>query len=351
MLAEGFRLQYRVLRCAAETFNDVFVLGTRNAVPLRLSSFCRRFIPLVGTRFSDGDDRRINQVCDEFGITFVLPSCLASTRFLARHRHLINASCFPVPSPEVFDQLDDKWRFVALCGELNVPHPSTQCFATRDDLLAAAASGEAPMPAVVKPLAMWGSAGVLKIEATDEIDKLEIDYQPILLQAFFPGRDLSAFYCCRQGEVASSAIYCKTSRELEFMKNASIDQHARRIIGWLGYDGVLGFDVRQADDGSIAFIECNPRFWYNMNLVMIAGLNFVAIGSDESVSAGDHPNDLTAESVTRPWALLGKLSTPWTLTASDWNALSHHLRDPLPIACMAIQRLMGLYDIANGLQL
>ena len=26
------------------------------------------------------------------------------------------------------------------------------------------------------------------------------------------------------------------------------------------------------------FLECNPRFWYNMELTMFAGLNFVEAG-------------------------------------------------------------------------
>ena len=41
-------------------------------------------------------------------------------------------------------------------------------------------------------------------------------------------------------------------------------------------------------DGAVHYLECNPRFFYKINLSMIAGVNFVAHGLPHSAH-GTHP--------------------------------------------------------------
>src|SRR6476620_2529165 len=80
----------------------------------------------------------------------------------------------------------------------------------------------------------------------------------------------------------------------------------RKIIQATNYSGVIGFDLRQRDDGRFVFLECNPRFWYNMELTMLAGANFVrssrpptiAVSSDSTFGNG-MTADLSSWNATR----------------------------------------------------
>jgi len=347
LLAEGFRLQYRVLRCAAAALDGIVVLGTPAARPLRLSRLCGRFEPLGHDRFEPDDLGRINDICERLNIGIVIPTCGETSRFVARHRAELAVPAYDTPTAETFDRLNDKWRFSQLCAELAVPQPGTALFENAAAIASALREGRLTPPFMVKPLGMWGSYGVARIDTAEDLRRLPVAYEPILVQDFVEGRDLIAFFCCREGRVLDTIVYAKTAGELRFLERNILVTHARRIVAHLACDGVVGFDVREAPDGALSFIECNPRFWYNIDLAMVAGRNFVALGLGQGTRAA---GPRLPASVSRPWSLLRKCARPWSLTGSDMALLHHVLRDPLPLGWMALQRLTGGYGQAVGRQ-
>jgi predicted ATP-grasp superfamily ATP-dependent carboligase len=344
ILAEGPRLQYRVLRCAAEYFNEVYILGTPESTKLRLSRFCTKFF-----RFSGSFDvidatsiAQVNALCERLSIDWILPSCSVTTRFLTSHnRHLVSPH-YPVPSREVFDVLDDKWRFSGLCANLGIPHPRTLWFATSKDFLAAATDGLFSYPLVIKPLGMWGSFGVKKIDSPAEVP-VEVGYEPILVQDYVPGRDSCAFFMCRDGRIITSIEYIRTPRGVTFARNAEVERNAKVIIEHLRYNGVIGFDVRRSQDGDISFIECNPRFWYRMDLAMILGVNFVALGCSDT-----QPEGFSEVTILAPRRLVRTMFTPWRLGFYDIAFLKYLARDPLLNTLVAVESALGGNRLATG---
>jgi len=108
--------------------------------------------------------------------------------------------------------------------------------------------------------------------------------------------------------VKREVIYYHGRYFLEFIEDQGIADQCRKIIQATHYSGVIGFDLRQRDDGSFVFLECNPRFWYNMELTMLAGANFVRAGvEDSSLDHKPFNASLGGKVVVRPMGLLTKL--------------------------------------------
>ncbi|NNM74075.1 ATP-grasp domain-containing protein [Enterovirga aerilata] len=348
ILADGFRLQYRVLRCAAEHFAEVYVLGTAAAANLRLSLACCRYLPAAGS-FENGSAclvDQINVLCREHAVDLILPSCAATTRFLAAHGEELAARHFPVPAAEVFDILDDKWTFTALCGGIGVPVPRSRRFETRAELLEASRAGELEWPIVVKPLNMWGSFGVARLDGPAE---LEPDgYEPILVQEYVAGRDICAVYLCSEGRVLVSVSYARTQQGLTFLSTPAIDRSAEAIVSHLGCSGVIGFDLRCRPDGSFVFIECNPRFWYRMDMAALAGLNFVALGCGPPEAARRAGRIAAGTTLRSPTALLAAALAPWHMSRQDLRLLRYLARDPVSTLLAAFYKLTGQNRFASG---
>lgn len=349
ILAAGFRLQYRVLRCAAEAFDEVFVLGLPDAGNLKLSARCSRFFP-AAAGFAEAHPEtiaQVNDLCRTYDVDLVLPSCAETTRFIAMCGSDLATESYPVPSLAAFDTLDDKWAFARVCSGLGVPVPKTRLFETRAELLSASRSGQISFPCVVKPLSMWGSFGVAKVERAEDVEPE--GYEPILVQDYVPGTDLCAFYLCVEGSIVAALAYERTEEGVRFIATPEIDSSAAALVSHLNCSGVVGFDVRRSPDGSHFFIECNPRFWYRMEIAAIAGLNFVALGAGTKRSPSARIPAGTA--IRSPKNLLATFLTPWRLSANDLALLRYLASDPFPILMAAFEKLRGRDRLAQGRQL
>lgn len=275
LACSGWRLQYRTLRCAARCFDRVYVLGNLPARPLASSTACKIFHAMPSA-FGADSIQLVNEICDLNNIDHILPSDVETTRFVAEYRDRFTARSYPVPDTATFDLLNNKHAFTELCQRLGVPTPQTRLVSGRQELQALLADGTLTPPILVKPLDMWGGYGVQVLRADDAQQAVaDIDYEPILVQQYIDGTDICAFYVCRHGQVQAEAIYRPGA--VEYLRHDRIRNECLKIIRHLRYDGVIGFDIR--DDGkALFFLECNPRFWYNMDRVMLAGMNFVEIG-------------------------------------------------------------------------
>jgi hypothetical protein len=78
-------------------------------------------------------------------------------------------------------------------------------------------------------------------------------------------------------------------------------------------------------------IECNPRFTFNMDVAMVAGLNF----ADWSEPASG-VRQLTAQKIRIPNALIRAFLQFRGPSAADLRMLVHWLKDPLVFALVAL---------------
>jgi hypothetical protein len=187
---------------------------------------------------------------------------------------------------------------------------------------------------------MHGSLGVRRVNTAIELP-IEFTYEPILAQDYISGCELCAFYLCREGRIVASLAYVGSSCGVTFVRDEEIDRNAKILIEHFGYNGVIGFDVVRHRSGEIFFIECNPRFWYRMDLAVIAGLNFVEIGCSGQFEANGPPDTLGAIFVPSRRGLGRMMLAPWRLSRHEISALRFMMRDPLPEFLLAFRKSEG----------
>jgi hypothetical protein len=329
ILADEWRLPYRTLRCAARCFDQVYILGSRGARPLARALSCRTFFDLPSGRFGSSSVSSIKELCDDLHVDVVMPGDTLTTRFLTAHAALLGSTSYPLPDTATFDLLNDKSTFLDLCRRLDIPTPMTEVFSERQQLLDRLLKGALKLPVVAKPTTMEGNRGVkilLPGKACEVAAGLE--YAPIMVQTFISGRDLCAFYLCRRGTVEAEVLYHNSGHFLEFIEIRDVGRHCRRIIQATNYTGVIGFDIRQRENGALYFLECNPRFWYNMDLVMLAGLNFVELGLADAKPR--QARGLAGKVMIRPAGLLRPSPAPRGGFGSRLAVLGY-LADDLPM--------------------
>lgn len=349
LLAEDFRLPYRVLRCASSCCDDVYVLGTAGSSKLRMSNSCARYIPIGGSyqEFGDAEVSHINAVCAEWRIDCILPSCPMTTRFLARFGGALETLHYPVPTAVVFDLLDDKGRFADLCSELGVPRPDTRSVQEVEDLHRMVSEQRLAYPFIVKPANLWGSAGVKKISCDDELPD-RLNYSPIIVQQYIPGHEICAFFLCDNGDIKASIQYLREESRSTFVHEPEIERYARVIIKHLRCSGVVGFDVRRDARGDVHFIECNPRFWYRMHFAAFAGLNFVNAGLSSASDILVNIQAINGIIIQGYGDLLRCMLTPWRMTDYDVAHLRYLIADPIPTIAAAIAKMTKPSHAANG---
>jgi predicted ATP-grasp superfamily ATP-dependent carboligase len=332
MVSSLITLPYRVLRTARAAGADVYVLGNTSSQCLQHSRFCKQFLltsqPITGEAdacLAEDINRRVR----EFDIDMVLPGDVQATRSLIAMRDAIEAPCFPMPTLQQFDRLNDKWFFTNLCGELGILAPKSWHVADAAALRREIEAGRIPLPAIAKPINHDGSLGVIKLDGGDALAQLDrIDYAPIIVQEFIEGADIGASVYCERGEVKAFIAHELKRATYRSLDDRGIEAALGRIMGRMGVDGVYNFDMRLAPDGQIYYLECNPRFFFKINLSMLAGVNFVRMGLKASANATLAPAPGAA--VRMPKALAAAaMFTPWKITARDFQMLWYLARDPV----------------------
>src|SRR5208337_948642 len=138
----------------------------------------------------------------EFDIDIIVCGEHFMMRSLIEMAPALNAPCFPIPTIEQFDLLNNKWRFTQFCQDLGILCPRSHLFADSSELRHAVQSGEIPIPFVSKPLDFDGSRGFLPVlRATDLSELQSIEYSPIIVQEFIKGVDAAASVYCDHGEL------------------------------------------------------------------------------------------------------------------------------------------------------
>jgi hypothetical protein len=331
------------------------VLGTKEARPLALSLCCQSFLQLP---FEDGFGAAsisfIRRLCEEPRIDWVIPSDGPTTRFLTGAAAMLGPKSYPVPDTATFDQLNDKSTFTALCRKLSLAIPRTEVLPGPYQVRERFRDGHLALPLVLKPINREGGDGVVVLRSEDALKRVDgLQYAPVLVQEYVEGRDVCAFYLCQEGQVKREAVYYHGGYFIEFIEDQRIDDECRKIIEATNYSGVIGFDLRQRDDGSFVFLECNPRFWYNMELTMLAGANFVRAGVDLSLDEQPFNASLAGKVVIRPTGLLKRLPTPGSRQQIRLAVLTYLAADfPLAVSIginNAVRASKATADIGSGI--
>jgi ATP-grasp domain-containing protein len=335
LVAFALTLPYHVLRTAAAAGLRVHVLGSGAADGLRRTRFCRGY---HRSRCGGDAERLLTEISELVRlhrIDVVLPSDDVSTRLLAELSDRLPVPTTPLPDVATFDLLNDKWSFTQFCYGHGISAPQGWLFDTAAGLCDALAAGQVELPLTVKPTNRSGGVGVLHVRAPEDIALLDaIDYRPVLAQRHITGESVSITLLCEQGRVRAHVAQQRDTCRFQVLTHPDLLDNASRLAALSGYHGITNFDAVIADDGRAYLVECNPRFWYSIYLVMLAGLNFVQLALHKpSEVATLHQGEMRLS-----WRRI--LARPWRASRADWRFLFYNLRDPL--AYLLLRR--GAYD-------
>jgi len=330
LIAALYNLPYMVLRCATAAGANVIVLGAAEARGLRHSSHCFHFIPAgspIDACTNPALIAEINRAVSEFSIDLVAAGDTPSTRSLATISHALNAPCFPLPSPDTFDLLNDKWRFTQLCNSMGIRCPESRFFSHADRLRDECRGGGLQFPFVAKPINQEASRGVIYLSNENWRRQLrKISYSPIITQDHIGGIDIGSSIFCRNGEIEAFLVHRYSRGAYTAYDEPEIHQTIEKLVRRLRLTGVYNFDMKLADNGDVYYLECNPRAFYKIAMSMLAGINFIALGLPwrRAAETGSLAKPVT---IRFPQALL---LPPWKFDDAARRGLDFVLQDPVP---------------------
>jgi predicted ATP-grasp superfamily ATP-dependent carboligase len=260
----------------------------------------------------------------------ILPSDSITTRLLSDLRSLLNVPVFPVPDLHLFDCLDKKDKFAELCQHMGVVHPSVRLYDDRHELVQALERGEVALPVIAKPTNRSGGIGVVKIVGAGEQRAVEtIRYSPILVQDFIEGEDVCLSFFCEAGKPLLEISYTFLNGMFHLTHDERALNAGRQIVDALRLNGIINFDLRVSSSGSVYVIECNPRCWFNMDIALAAGFNFIAPGLPDRYPARNGIARDVAAQIRTPRRTLSDLLRMRRVSAGDLWLLGYWLRDPV----------------------
>jgi predicted ATP-grasp superfamily ATP-dependent carboligase len=332
MLSDQFRFAYRVLRCFSAAGTKVHVLGAKNSRGLRFSRFCASFHERVCDYHGNLEalTEEVNSIIAELDVDLVVSGEHFMMRPLIAMAPALDAPCFPMVTIEQFDLLNDKWRFTQFCRSLGIRCPRSQLYSDISALNCAVKSGEISIPFVAKPLDFDGSRGVLSILGANDLRKLDtIQYSPIIVQEFVSGVDIAASVYCDHGEIKAFIVHRLKRATYFTLESDKIRADVEQIVDATKAHGIVNFDMRIRSDGTIYWLECNPRFFFWTHMALLSGIPFVEFGLPNWCVSG--PSALpTGTNVRFFKAAAIELARPWRLTKRDFGYLRFVLADPIP---------------------
>lgn len=285
--------------------------------------------------------KTINNWIAEYEIDVVVPADTRCTRLLAKHAGEIRgARVFPLPRPELFEELYDKWQFFQLLESAQVPTPQSLLVYSMNSL-----PWRWGVPAIVKPTAGEGGIGVRMVTSWAELSEavrtaLETTHSPVLVQEYIPGRDIDLNLLAHNGQTVAACVQRLQADGMHFVRYDEVVDLGRRICEVTGYHGVGHIDMRVDDrDGRVKVIEFNPRFWGTLIYSSWSGMNFLEKGIHLLENPAVAP-DIRSQDWFVPhlgfsprnflkWARAG-FRAPSDLTAHAANAFRVQITDPLP---------------------
>ena len=345
-----------VLRCLADSKVKSCVFGHGKMWSVSLSKHCREYVQCYFTDFRNpgaGLIEKINTYCETRKIDFVIPTDYETAYLLAKiKRHLKRCTKpFPVSEPDVLEMLDDKWEFAKLLAANDLPFPKTFLVETFEQL----EKIDLPFPRIVKPFRVrrvWsggiGASYLKKNQAEYLASGRDKGSCPLLVQEFIPGIDIDLSILAHEGKIVSWTIQKWIKNDtLQFMSSKEILDLGRKVVAAVNYDGVAHFDLRIDErDGSVKFLECNPRFWGTLRASMWNGVNFVGdglmVGQGKISMRQNVSKDITyvLPATILSKLLRGKLSEIRNIPDASKQDLKQIISDPLSCLCSVMRQIL-----------
>jgi carbamoyl-phosphate synthase large subunit len=223
---------------------------------------------------------RLDEICREHDIRLVVPLIDTELNLLAPHRKAFQEKgvTLLVSSPETVEAGRDKRHTHDFFRRAGIPTPSM----LDSDQLLADRDNASSFPVMLKPATGSASTGVTKIRTPIELAFFRSYVQDAIVQEFVQGAEytldiLVDFIGSVRCVVPRKRIETRSGEVSKGMtvKHPGIIEAGKRLGESLpGAVGCITAQCFLQDDGSISFIEINPRFGGGFPLAAHAGANF-----------------------------------------------------------------------------
>ncbi len=283
VLAEGEYIAASVIYCLYKCGVNSLVIGSESVSSLVLLKGCQKFLSFKHGTYTSYPMELIdliNFIAYKYKPLIVIPTGSVSVQFLSSYKDHISITVFPVPSMDMFDNLNNKWKFSQLLKRIGLPQPDTYLLEESFSL----DEVEFPLPLVSKQLCGRSGEDIYYLNNKESLltflkcnDKKLF---PMILQEYIPGYDIDLSVLSLDGQIIAWTIQrWKEPGVLQFVKEMDILRLGQQLIHEIKFSGVAHFDLRyDKRDSCFKFIECNPRFWGSLKASCCCGVNFPYIG-------------------------------------------------------------------------
>lgn len=279
-----------VLRCLAQVSNlHVHVLSSKPWVAARFSRHVDGFyVQPTG----DGDGQRLDAISKAVrhsGARVILPVDEAEVQFISSHLPAVSelAAIPPVPDPDIFETLTNKWLLAEFLKENHIPGPETILYTGHQNF--EKNLRELQPPLLIKPAKGRGGEGMAKFdnpgELLDSIRFLSKGYShQFIVQSFVPGYDVDCSVLCESGKILAytvqkgfiSGYQCFAAPTgIEFIEDDQVVNVVSRLASAAKWSGIAHVDLRyDSREKEIKLVEVNARYWGSLLGSLVVGVNF-----------------------------------------------------------------------------
>ena len=278
-------LGLNALQCIHSKQDKIYILGTKRALPLKLSRHCAGYIncDLKDLRKPSLQTiQKIKNYCKKKNIEVLLPTDLDSTLFLSRISMKVGVlRIFPISQTKTLELLNNKWSFFNFLKKDTLPTPQTNLVTKLSDLKKL----KMRFPAMIKPLQMQGGEGVVKIHSIENAyEYLSVGNKynqfPLIAQEYIDGDGIDVSFLAYKGKILAWTVQKNLpDGSIVFIKDSRILHLVEKIVTRSSYSGVAHIDmICERRTNEIKILEFNPRVWGSLLGSKFAGVDFLHLG-------------------------------------------------------------------------
>ncbi len=326
------------------------VLSNNRWAPARFSRQCHKFLhKQTGTDYQERIEA-IAQIVEETNVDVLLPIETDWIEFAGTMRQSLSQvlAVAPIPEPETYRIVNNKWLLAQFMQEHQVPGPPTVLGTLDDDFEQQLHTMK--FPVLTKPVTAWGGEGIRRFESVAQLQAFLEEYgqerfkNRYIVQSFLPGYVIGLNVLCQEGKTLAYTMQRGTipnpqkwaaAAAIRFIKQEGVLETGQRLLTALNWSGFGNIDMfYDTSDGQVKILEFNARFWGSLRGSYVAGVRFPYLAClaaldipfqvpEYELAQYIHPKTAIKERISK---LLGRGRRDFALSETG---LKYLLNDPL----------------------
>ena len=295
---------------------------------------------------------KIKNVIDDTKADVVLPVNDSAVRKLNTVKKSLGGIVHlpPLPHPEVYDRLENKYQLSLLLRELKLP--LAKIWFLKKNIAPVLNSDQFPL--LLKPKSGSSGMGIVTINNEGELLQMlkKINPEDFILQEVIPGHELGCSVLAVDGEIKAYTIQHVLGNKgfgvataIRFVKDEQVLNQTRLILKNTGYSGVAHLDFRvDSRDSTPKLLDFNARFWHSLRGSKAAGVDFAYLYCLTAYGIFIEKNEyqnityfLGSNTARYYFNKIFNLRAPYEATKQVYTDLWDRLGDPLPEFARYIQ--------------